>query len=156
MPSFDILDRRGGNKPEEPAAPVKTEDFTDKSSWKEVAYGMTIAPINNALIICARAFGLRCDEKAFCADYWIAGKWTEGFDWTPIAKKRLDTFLGCSCNSAGACAIHQMYVKQWMEQDYQRMALEQQEEPPEVVKIFIKAEEARAKIAQRLAPRPKG
>jgi len=153
LSTFEVVDKRGSNKPETatPVVEVKEHIIAQGSDeWKEVVYGIVVQQVASqqgppAFIIMGRAFGLRGDGLPFCADFWFGAKWEEGFRWEPIAKDRLDTFLGCGCDHSSPCKDHDVWIRRWAHDDRKRIEEEGQTEPPEVIKIFIMAEQSRAK-----------
>ena len=153
---FEIVDRRRQNK-EETAAPEiisapAAENAGDKSTWKNVAYMIVLIGSQGGPLVSGRAIGLRADEKFFIADYFLPPIYPEHFDWTVESRKRLDTFLGCDCTSAGPCGVHKMYLPQWLEADSQRLALIGSSKVPEAVEVMMKADQAR-KASQIAIPR---
>jgi hypothetical protein len=150
-PAFTIVDRRGQNhNPEpEPEKVVALEEGgkRKKQTWEEVVYQLVIAQAGQGvLLMVGRATGSRSDKKGpFVADYLLFPVVTDNtFDWRPHAKKRLDTFLNCDCTIAhGACAVHKLYLPQWMQQDqerYQRMA---SQPVPKTLEMLHQAEMAK-------------
>ena len=158
---FEVIDRRRQNK-EETAAPENisvpaTENTGDKSTWKDIpknpAYMVVLAGSPSGQpIVSGRAVGVRADEKFFIADWIFPPIYPEHFDWTVEVRKRLDTFLGCDCTSAGPCGVHKMYLPQWLEADSQRLALIGSSKVPEAVEVMMKADQAR-KASQIAIPR---
>jgi hypothetical protein len=155
LSNFEIVDRRKDKK-ESPSLVVIPaeipEQVGDKSTWKNVGYMIILIPSNAGPIVAGRAVGLRSDELCFIADYFLPQIYPEHFDWTGEARKRLDTFLGCECARGIPCAIHKMYVPQWVEADSQRLQLIGSSPVPEAVEVMVKAERARA-ASSILVPR---
>jgi hypothetical protein len=151
LSNFEIIDRRKDKK--ETPLPVVVEEpqpIGDRSSWLEVKAAIAPTQINQphpqppALVLLGRVLGLRSDENAFIADYWLTPDYDDCRDWEAQARKRLDTFLGCDCSSHAPCAIHRMYIPQWQQADMQRLTLAGTKAVPRVVEILHKAELARA------------
>ena len=154
MSNFEIVSRRGGNKQETTPA-MKLEDHieeksvssADKSSWKNVprnpCYMIVLVGSPNGPLVSGRAIGVRSDEKFFIADWLLPPIYEEHFDWTVESRKRLDTFIGCGCTSAGPCGVHKMYIPQWQQADMQRLNLIGNAPVPEAVEIMMKADKAR-------------
>lgn len=150
---IEMVDRRGQNKvvEEKPLTISEVAVHVGVDEWKDVAYGIVVNQMPTqdggvVMVIAGRAFGLRSDGKPFCADFWFGAQWKEGFRWEPIAKERLDTFLDCACNESGPCKVHQVSIRHWAVDDRKRIEEEGQQEPPEVIKVFILAKQNRAKI----------
>jgi hypothetical protein len=156
LSNFEIHDRRGGNKTEEPkpaqVISIAPEPEADRSSWKNVGYMIVLIPSNAGPLVAGRAVGLRSDEKCFIADFFLPQIYPEHFDWTEKARERLDTFLGCECTQGGQCATHKMYQPQWIKADTQRLELIGSSPVPEAIEIMVKAERARA-ASSILVPR---
>lgn len=153
---FEVVSRRGGNKEGVIAAPIletaPEKSAGDKSTWKNVAYMIVLIGSQGGPLVSGRAIGLRADEKFFIADYFLPPIYPEHFDWTVEARKRLDTFIGCDCTSAGPCGVHKMYLPQWLQADTQRLELIGSRPVPEAVEVMIKADQAR-KASQIAIPR---
>ena len=148
--TFEVTDRRGGNK--EAPTPVLVavpEIAVDKSTWKNVGYMIVLIGSKNGPLVSGRAVGLRSDEKFFIADWFLPPIYPEHFDWTSEARKRLDTFLGCGCTNVAPCAVHAMYMPQWIKADTQRLELIGNSPVPEAVEVMIKAE--RSRVASKIA-----
>ena len=146
LSNFEVKDRRGDKK--ETPAPVVVADpepkpAADKSRWKNVGYMIILIPSNAGPIVTGRAVGLRSDEKCFIGDWFLPQIYPEHLDWTTEARKRLDTFLGCECQSLVPCAVHKMYVPQWIKADTQRLELIGSSPVPEAIEVMVKAERAR-------------
>jgi hypothetical protein len=146
LSNFEIKDRRGEKK--ETAAPIilETPDpqpTGDRSKWKNIGYMIVLVPSNAGPLVTGRAVGLRSDEKCFIADYFLPQIYPEHFDWTPKARERLETFLGCECSSGTPCATHKMLVPQWIKADTQRLELIGNSAVPEAIEIMVKADRAR-------------
>ena len=157
MSSFEIKNRRGGNK-EAPAPAiipaVASEPTGDNLSWEDVKYAIAWRPIPQRqpgplqIILMGRAIGLRSDGLPFVADYWFEPEYDP--DWQVKVKKRLDTFLGCGCNDFSPCAVHKMYFGKWAEADTQRLTMAGERPVPTVLEILHKAEMARQQRAQSI------
>lgn len=125
-PGFTFVDKRGQNHAEEeaPAQPLENSATTinQKKIWKEVCYRFDIVRLKDGLGVVCVAVGERGDGKPFCASYLTHPlDINDGIDWKPLAKKRLDTFLGCDCSiSRGQCGLHRLNVAQWERVDEQR------------------------------------
>lgn len=159
LSSIEFVDRRRQNKDEEvtPSGPAKVVTMAPKvkgpSGWKDVCYVLALMPQQDgSVVVLGRACGKRTDGFACIADYLLPQLWAEDYRWQPKAKDRLDTFLDCECAPRAMCAIHKMYVKQWQQQDVQRMTLAMQSPPPEALEAVILAERA-AQAAQVVVPR---
>ena len=153
--SFEVTDRRGGKKEESTPAIIPatvSEPAVDKSSWKNVGYMIALIGSNAGPLVAGRAVGLRSDELCFYADYFLPQIYPEHFDWTVKARERLDTFIGCDCSRASPCAVHKMYMAQWIKADTERIQLIGNSPVPQAIEIMMKAEKARA-AAQILVPR---
>ena len=143
MSNFEVKDRRGSNKEEpaeEPVIAAVPEPAADKSSWKNVGYMICLIPSNAGPIVAVRAGGLRSDEKCFIGDYFLPQIYPEHFDWTIKARKRLDTYLGCDCGIGVQCAVHKVYLPQWIKADTQRLELIGSSPVPAAVEAMVKAQ----------------
>jgi hypothetical protein len=143
---FEISDRRGRNKEEAVPVPVPVLQPTEESTkdWEDVAYMVVLVQSNQGPLVAGRAVGLRGDGKPFVADWFLPPIWPEDLNWTDKARERLDTFLGCSCTSASACAVHKMYLPQWIKADTQRLQLMGASGVPKAIEVMMKAEQARS------------
>jgi hypothetical protein len=143
--NFEFIDRRKDKK-ESPAPVVvaSPEPTGDRSTWKNIGYMIVLIGSPNGPLVSGRAVGLRSDDKFFIADWFLPPIYPEHFDWTVESKKRLDTFLGCDCTNVAPCAVHKMYLPQWIKADTQRLELIGSSPVPEAVEVMIKAERARA------------
>lgn len=141
MSNFEIVDRRR-NKEERKPEPVQ-EVPQNAGEWEDVGYLIVFIPSNGGPIVAGRAAGLRGDGKTFVADYFLPQIYPEHFDWTVEARKRLDTFLGCECSSSGPCAVHKLYLDQWLQADIQRIQLIGNSPVPKAIEMFMKAEQAK-------------
>lgn len=157
---FEVIDRRGGRKPDPAPAEVieaAPESTGDKSGWEEVKYAIAWRPVPQqqpgplSIILLGRALGLRSDGLPFIADYWFSADYEDNRDWEVQAKNRLDTFLNCDCNDYSPCVVHQMYFKQWVQVDSQRLELAGSKPVPKVLEILHKAEMARQERARTIA-----
>jgi hypothetical protein len=122
----------------------------EKLSWKSVGYVVAFLPMGQAQILMVRAVGMRTDERVFTADYAFPPMLEEGQDFVGEARKRLETFLACSCDEGGRCKFHGETCPglsgpgRWMEDDIKRLRKIQSGPMPEAVEILMKAEAARA------------
>lgn len=148
---FEVIDRRGQKKEPREVVPDVSREAPAGDHWRSVAYltALMQGP-QGQIIVQGRACGLRSDLLTFVADWVFPPVWNENIDWCGLAKKRLDTFLGCSCTSAGACAVHKLYLPQWMQQDADRLNRLAAEPVPEVVEYMMRAEAA--KRDRRIVP----
>lgn len=130
--------------------PFKKQVRGEKLSWKSVGYVVAFLPMGSAQVLMVRAVGMRTDERVFTADYALPPMLEEGQDFVGEAKKRLDTFLGCSCYEGGRCKFHgetcpgQAGPGKWLEEDIKRLQKIQSGSLPEAVEVLMKAEAARA------------
>lgn len=158
--TFEVRDRRGEKK--ESAAPVavaapEPQPTGDRSRWLEVKAAIAPGQIPQppphppALIIIGRVLGLRSDDLAFIADYWITPDYDDCRDWEEQARKRLDTFLRCDCASHAPCAVHRMYIPQWQQADMQRLTLAGTKPVPRVLEVLHKAEMARVQRSKAIS-----
>ena len=141
---FEVIDRRKYDK-EDPVPviiPAVPEPAADKSTWKNVGYMIVLIPSNAGPIVAGRAVGLRSDEKCFIGDFFLPQIYPEHFDWTTEARKRLDTYLGCDCAVGIQCALHKMYVPQWIKADTHRLELIGSSPVPAAVEAMVKAQRA--------------
>lgn len=115
------------------------------AGWKSVGYVVVLGNGGQGgMMVVGRAMGMRESGEAFSADWLFSPIWREGFDWTKYAKKRLDTLLACKCDNAGnVCDVHRRSIKQWMEQDIQRLNNIARDPVPEAVEVMMKAEHER-------------
>lgn len=114
--------------------------------WRNVGYvivKLPTGPGNELLQI--RAVGIRTDEGVFSADYVLPPIWKEGDDFAAEAKKRLDTFLPCSCDQRGVCKFHSEAMPgpgrpgKWLEDDINRLRKAQSEPLPEAIELLMRA-----------------
>ena len=119
--------------------------------WRSVGYVMVkmpTAPGQELMLL--RAVGMRTDEGVFHADYALPPVWGEGEDYAAEAKKRLDTFLACSCDAGGPCKFHGEAIPRpgragkWLEEDIKRLQKIQSDPLPEAVEFLMRSEGARA------------
>jgi hypothetical protein len=158
LSNIKVIDRRRDKK-EEPTPAVETIPVSagDGSSWEEVKYAVACRVVQQnqpgplQLIIMGRVLGLRSDGIPFVADYWFSADYDDCRDWETQAKKRLDTFLGCGCDTFSPCAVHKMYFEQWEKADIQRLTLAGQKPVPKVLEILHQAEMARQQRAKNIS-----
>jgi hypothetical protein len=157
---FAVIDKRGQNNPiKEKLAPagseVDTRPVKDRK-WKSVAYIIVVNQDQNGQpLIFGRGAGMATDENCFQADYLFPARWDEGFDWTAVAKQRLDTYLQCPCDmKSGPCEFHRRKNPQgWFKEDSDRDRENGLRAVPEVLEVLFKAERARQQAQRILAPR---
>ena len=142
LSNFEVVDRRRSKEHHE--EPVKLEETGPKGEWKDVAYVLAWMPSRDgSLMGIGRAVGIRSDGVGpFTADYVLPNIWKSGFDWTLEARKRLDTFLNCDCTRSGPCAVHRIYLPQWIKADSQRIEMHNSLPLPECVEVLMRAEVA--------------
>lgn len=154
-PAFTIIDKRGQNHAAE-EAPAQPETHAVISaqatkSWKEVAYKFEVVPTGQGVVVMLlRATGTRGDDKPFVADYLLhpmdANEFEKLEDWKKIAKKRLDTFLGCQCTIAhGNCSVHKLALQQWPKADMRRYEIMNQRPMPGPMEMLARTEMARVR-----------
>lgn len=138
-----INDRRG--QPKEPRVETIAEPTPtgDTKTWKSVGFMIAMAQGPQGIIVIGRAVGLRGDDNNFVADFILAPIYPEGFDWTKVARQRLETFLGCNCGAGKMCSTHRMYMQQWSEADADRLNRMSAEPMPECLEVLYRAEQAR-------------
>jgi hypothetical protein len=117
-----------------------------KHEWKDVAFMIAFLNINGNQTISGRALGLRDDGRAFFADYLFTPVWEEGFDWTAVAKDRLDTFLNCGCQDGAACEMHEKTVQSWLVEGVNRIQAIGSQGVPPAVEAFMKAQQQQPRI----------
>lgn len=155
---FEVIDKRGANNPiKEKETPVNLHDSRDPSNrkWTSVAYLIVFNhAANGEPVIMGRAAGLADDECLFTADYIFGMRWEQGFDWTVDAKRRLDTFLTCTCHTrTGPCDYHhRMAPRGWQKEDIDRIRDEGNRVIPKVVELLMKAELTRQQAQRIMAP----
>lgn len=156
-PSFTFVDKRGQNRAEEEAPPQAEEhgaiSISQKKTWKEVCYRFDIVRLKDGLGVVCIAVGERGDGKPFCASYLTHPlDINDGVDWKPLAKKRLDTFLGCDCSiSRGQCGLHKLSTAQWArvdEQRYMKISAHPVPRPLEILSRAVQAHQAANIILQ--------
>lgn len=149
MSNFEFHDRRGSNKPEvltiveEPESVITAEG---KGEWRDIAYLIVPTQAQGGLLIMGRGVGVRKDgEGPFVVDYPFAPIWPKELNWVEEVNKRLDTFLNCNCKHGGLqCAVHKMYLPQWIRADTQRLNLAGNAPLSEALELLVKAERAAA------------
>jgi hypothetical protein len=144
---FVINDRRGQRKdPREEVTAITLADNpepeADKSSWKEVGYFAIPVQTRFGLLMMGKVAGIRSDGRAFCANYLIAPVWTDTFSWQPLARTRLDTYLGCGCSATAPCATHNLYLASWAKADDARAERAAMEPVPQAIEVILRAEMA--------------
>lgn len=100
-------------------------------SWKSIVYTIAVVitgasqgeiglvPNVRADRVFGRAMGERSDGSCFFASVDLPWVWDDHWDWRPLARQRLDTFLvpGCSCESRDSevklCDLHEGYTVDW-------------------------------------------
>jgi hypothetical protein len=152
--NFEIVDRRRDKKVEESPVIVAETAAEGADEWDgDIADVVALMPQQDgSMIVMGRSIGIRGDGMPVCADYWFPTVWPKGLDWTKETRKRLDTFLGCSCAARSPCATHRMYLQQWIQQDIQRIRLSQSAPPPRAMEVYILAERA-AQASAVVVPR---
>jgi len=101
-----------------------------KFHWKRVNYALFVTirktPKLEASAVYGRAIGLRKDGQTFSALAALPWIIPRKFDWRPIAKARLDSFLlaDCRCKSEGSevttCKMHHGIRGKWLAEDAKR------------------------------------
>lgn len=156
MSNFEVVDRRGSKKAETLTIIEEPLQIHEQSGdWKSIGYLVILVPAQGGSIVAGRAVGIRSDgEGPYVADYFFTPVWPEHLDWIKEVRKRLDTFLGCECRHGGhQCAIHKMYLPQWLQADTQRLQMGNNTPLPEPVELLIKAERA---MSERKIVVPRG
>lgn len=152
---MDYVDRRKRNQidkieevadlPKEAAPEVVLESGND--TWKEISYMTASLKQPSGMIQLGKAIGIRGDDRVFDVDYVFPPFWREDESWQKEARKRLDTFLGCSCSELGICNMHIMLQESWMKADSERLTVLQQRGMPNPLKAFLETQ-ARARESQ--------
>jgi hypothetical protein len=157
---FTFVDKRGQNNPiQEKPKPIEESEDTrpvKDRRWKSIAYVIAINQASDGSpIVLGKAFGLADDQNIFFADYLFGMRWEAGFDWTIDAKRRLDTFLQCTCDQkTGPCKYHRRMTNGgWLKEDHDRIREDGDRAVPEVLEILSKANKTRVQAQQVLAPR---
>lgn len=157
---FEVIDKRGANRPvEEAPKPVAViQDFREVSDrkWVSVAFVITLSQGSNGEpVVLGRALGLADDENIFQADYIFGMRWEPGFDWTVDAKRRLDTFLTCTCSrQSGPCQYHRRVAPVgWAKEDLNRIREENERVVPKVIEVLSRGERDRIQATRILTPR---
>lgn len=152
---FEIVSRRGEKKPEtveKPLTIIEAPEPKSEGEWEAVTYLVVLMQGQQGPLVIGRAVGLRQDGQCFAADWIFPPVWKAGTNWESKASERLDTFLDCSCSDAAPCGVHQLYLKQWLDADAQRLNLIASAPIPKALEAFIKAEQKRAS-AKIIVPR---
>ena len=157
---FEVIDKRGANNPikdkERPVADLNHDAREVKERlWTSIAYVIVLnAGADGGPVIAGRALGLASDENMFAADYVFGMRWEAGFDWTIDAKRRLDTFLTCTCDmKTGPCPYHRrMAPAGWIKEDIDRIREDGNRQVPKVIELFQKAELTRQQAQRIIAP----
>lgn len=147
MSNFEFVDRRGQNKVEE----VKPEPVEEKpvssdnrKGWKgEIEYVLQVIKMDGQILMAGMAAAIRSDGNPFTSNYLFEQRWSEGFRWEPKARKRLETFLGCQCDSHKPCVQHKMLIQKWLQEDRERLARAAVQPVPEVIELLSRAQQAR-------------
>ena len=153
---YEFVDKRGLNKVEAPAVLAAVPEVPEKKvrgeklEWKSLGFTIVFLMVNNQQMLAGRAVGLRDDEKVFTADYALPPVCDEEFRWQGEARKRLETFLACSCDRGSRCKFHaekcggQNGPGEWLIEDVKRLEKVQSTPLPECLEILMKAEMARS------------
>jgi len=126
--------------------PFKKTVRGEVQMWKSVGYVVAFLPLGQNQVLMVRAAGLRSDGMLFTADYAMPPVWEDGTDFTGEARKRLDTFKGCSCDKRGRCKFHGEVCPgpagpgRWLEDDIKRLQAIQGQQLPEAVEVLMRAE----------------
>jgi hypothetical protein len=126
--------------------PFKKTVRGEVQTWKSVGYVVAFLPLGQNQVLMVRAAGLRSDGMLFTADYAMPPVWVEGTDFTAAARKRLETFKGCSCDERGRCKFHGEVCPgpagpgRWLEEDIKRLQAIQGQQLPEAVEVLMRAE----------------
>lgn len=157
---FTVIDKRGANNPvqerETPVAQTTDNREVSERKWVSLAYLIVLnTPPNQGPLVMGRAAGLANDENVFVADYLFGARWEAGFDWTIDVKRRLDTFLTCTCSpKSGPCQFHRRVAPTgWLQEDMTRIREEGERIVPKVLEVLSKAEKTRQQAQRILAPR---
>ena len=111
--------------------------------WSSYAFTVIMIPLAQKQILTAgRCVGVRSDGPMATADVLFTPIWEEGFDWTRLAKQRLDSYLLCQCSPGGYCGLHRG-ENPWFEEDMLKIQQQSMGELPEALALLQKAEHAR-------------
>lgn len=143
MSNIEVIDRRR-NKDHHEAVKVEEPAKKGKAEWDDVGYVLAIMRVQDGgFLIVGRAAGVRKDGVGpFIADYIVPNVWISSIDWMREAKKRLDTFLECGCTTANKCGIHDIYLKDWVKADSQRLSLVNSMPMSKALEMAMRAEMA--------------
>lgn len=158
MSNFEIVDKRGKNKPEEAVTVEEPilESNGEAYTWKsKVTYLLATMQFQGQLIITGQAAAIRSDGNPFIANYWMVQLQPEDLDWRKYAKERLDTFLFCECISHSQCEFHKKKIATWLETDASRLMAAANQPVPEVVELLVKAAQSRHAAKPNLIPSQK-
>lgn len=157
---FTVLDKRGQNNPiqEKPQPEPTNVDMrpVEERHWDSEDYIIVLNKANDGgPLVIGRAIGLANDGNTFYADYLFAPRWRKGLDWTVDAKRRLDTFLQCSCSpKTGPCPYHRRATNGgWLKEDNDRIREDGDRPASKALEVYFKAENARQQAQRILAPR---
>ena len=152
--AIEFIDKRGKKTEpvvEQSEATVPAEDL-DKATWKTYTFIVTMLRQQNGTIQAGKVIGIRGDDRLFSLDIPFAPVWSEGWDWTAIAKKRLDTYLGCECNEYGMCNLHTLLQSEWFREDSTRLTDIMQGVLPEALTKFIEQANALEALSKGIDP----
>jgi len=144
---IEIIDRRGEKKSH---APLPKEIMTEEGAGEWESVGFILVQIPNQgghPILSGRAVGVRKDGVGpFAVDFFLPPIWPEDLDWTKEARKRLNTFLNCSCRTGagGACAVHKLQIPEWVKSDSQRLEMMGNTPLPRAIELMMQASKVAA------------
>jgi len=138
-PAFEVIDRRGQARIETPEPLVIEKD--EKATMTGVGYMLVFLGSPQGPIPAVRAAGTRSNDKqTFVADYLLPIVLPSNLDLFKEVNRRLESFLHCGCTMAGHCGVHQMYLKQWVEADMQRLTLAAAQPVSDALEVLLRRE----------------
>lgn len=152
-PSFTVVDKRGQAHIETPAPVEYKAEKIKVQSWTDVRYKLALQQLpNQILLMLGQAVGLRSDGE-LCIVNYLMGKYLTEHDWREVARKRLDTFLGCGCKMRIPCPVHRLQIQQWEHEDVLRVQMMETQALPPALEALQRAERAQVQTPKILVPR---
>lgn len=156
---FTVVDKRGQNATVQekpiPVASAADSSPAKERSWESLGYLIGVNQGKEGMFIYGRVAGLATDGEIFTADYMFGGRWEAGFDWTIDAKRRLDTYLTCSCSAKkGHCSYHRRMDANggWLKEDMDRIKTDGQRQVPKVIEVLFRAERDKKLASKIISP----
>ena len=130
--------------PRKPIDAAKLVGSPEVKFWSSYAFTVIMIPLGQQgqVVTAGRCVGVRSDGAMATGDVIFPPIWKEGFDWTRLAKQRLDSYLLCQCSPGGYCGLHRG-DNPWFEEDMGKIQQQMMGPLPEALALLQKAEQAR-------------